>query len=103
MSTIKSSGGIAPATPLRSVEPTDETNETKKSQGTLLPDEAVKFTRNDTKAHRLYTQAQAQFETASAEKVQLYRQRIADGTYSPDMKKVAERMLAGISGRKDKA
>jgi flagellar biosynthesis anti-sigma factor FlgM len=55
--------------------------------------DAVAFNKSKTALHQAFNDAVENVESAQAERVAKIREAIIDGTYEPDLKVVAERLL----------
>lgn len=93
MTSIKITGG--PSTVGRPNE--DQVDREAKTQASKSANaEAVKFERDSTSLHKLYSAVEAEVEEISGDKVSEFRKRIANGDYEPDLRIVAERILAEL-------
>ena len=90
MSSIKITGG-PPTVGRPNEEMVDRESKTKASK--VSDREAVKFERDSTSLHKLYSAVEAEVEEISGDKVAEFRKRIANGDYEPDLRVVAERIL----------
>lgn len=102
MSGIRIHNGTPPVSQPRESEGTEGQGKVKAKAGeSRAPDEAVKFSPQETAFHRLFTEVGAQAESTQARKVQDFKHHVEEGTYKPNLRVVAERMLAYLTEKKD--
>lgn len=63
--------------------------------------DAVSFNKKGTSLHQAFEDVVERVEAAQGERVAQIRQAIIDGTYEPDLKVVAERLLSELTGNRD--
>ena len=95
MSSIKINGG--PPAVSRATGNEKEEHKATTESAPEKQSEAVSFNKKDTALHQAFGDVVDNVEAAQSEKVSKIRQAIVDGTYEPDLKVVAERLLIELS------
>ena len=95
MSSIKINGGPPPVS--RTAGSDKEEHKPTTESASEKQSEAVSFNKSDTALHQAFGDVVDNVEAAQSEKVSKIRQAIVDGTYEPDLKIVAERLLIELS------
>ena len=99
MDPIKINGG--PPQVSRTTGADSEEHKPTQTEAPGKSSDAVEFNKNETSLHQAFEDVVERVEAATHERIAKLRQEIAEGTYEPDLKVVAERLLADLTGGRD--
>ena len=99
MDPIKINGGPPPVS--RTTGSDSEEHKPKSPEAPGKSEAAVAFDKNETSLHQAFEDVVERVEAATHDRIAQLRQSIADGTYEPDLKVVAERLLADLTEGRD--
>ncbi len=99
MDPIKINGG--PPQVSRTGSAGAEEQKTEKPNAPGKSGAAATFNKNETSLHQAFEDVVDRVEAATHDRIAKLRQQIADGTYEPDLKVVAERLLTDLTEGRD--